>query len=225
MTEPNWSSETDADLLFYMAMREDEPEMARAAWEEFYNRHVEYLFSVCMKFGRIVGGEPGVSDLVQDTIRRAYQMAHTFTADGLKEPDDLRLWTRAWLGTIATNLLRSALRTRRNINAELLDQEHWQDIPERATDPPDAEKPEPEDVRRMREAFSSLPERQQTVILLRMQWYDPTKKHQRLPNAVATDLAAKLETTPENFRKIYERAMRQLKEKLPTATPVSQKGR
>lgn len=68
-------------------------------------------------------------------------------------------------------------------------------------------------------------EDQQTVVLLRMQWYDPTKKNQRLPNAVAADLAAKLETTPENFRNIYERAMRQLKEKLPTATPVSQKGR
>jgi RNA polymerase sigma factor (sigma-70 family) len=225
MTEPNWSSETDADLLFYMAMREDEPEMARAAWEEFYNRHVEYLFSVCMKFGRILGGEQGVADLVQDTLRRAYERADTFTADGLKEPDELRLWTRAWLGTIATNLLRSALRSHRNINAEFLDQEHWQDIPERTTDPPDAEKSEPEDVRQMREAFSSLPERQQTVVLLRMQWYDPTKKHQRLPNAVAADLAAKLGTTPENFRKIYERSMRQLKEKLPTATPVSQKGR
>jgi RNA polymerase sigma factor (sigma-70 family) len=226
MSEPNWSLETDADLLLYMALREDDALLARKAWETFYLRHVEYLYGACRSNARLLGGEQGVADLVQDTFRRAFEMAHTFAAaDGMKDPDDLRLWTRAWLGAIAASLVKSILRNGHRLPTASLDQDHWQDIAERITDPPDDERTDAQSVIRMRQAVESLPERQQTVVLARMQWYDPAKERQRLPNAVAADLATTLETTPENLRKMYERALRQLKEQFPNMVSVSQKGR
>ena len=44
---PELADEGDADLLVYMGLVDDEPSCARAAWEVFYRRHVEYI---CIEF-------------------------------------------------------------------------------------------------------------------------------------------------------------------------------
>jgi len=67
---PGLTDETDADLLVYMAMADEDPDSARAAWEAFYLRHVEYLYRVCLRaYGDVLGGEAGAADIVAETLR------------------------------------------------------------------------------------------------------------------------------------------------------------
>ena len=94
--DPGMAGESDADLLGYMSMSGEDPASARGAWAEFYRRHAEYLYAVCFRaYGPLVGGEPGVCDLVAETFKRVYQHAGRFDAAGLTDPDALRRRTRA----------------------------------------------------------------------------------------------------------------------------------
>lgn len=199
--------DSDADLLAYMAMADDDAAGAQAAWEAFYRRHAQYLYAVCLRaYGPLLGGDAGAADLVAETFQRAYERAATFDPAGIDDAKRLRLRARAWLGRIAQRLAQTALRSRGRMPTRFLDQDAWQQVarePVRTTG-------DSETVRRVREAIESLNEKEQTVIRVTFQWYDPDREHQRLPNDVAADLAATLGTTPENLRQIRRRALRKI---------------
>lgn len=200
------ADETDADLLVYMSLAGDDPLVARAAWEEFYRRHVEYLYAVCLRaYGRILGGAAGAADLVTETFRRAYERAKQFDAGGIADADRLRRRTRAWLGRIAERLMQTALRGRRRLPTRHLDADQWQQVagPPAQADPGGHD----ERIRRVRAALLALSEREQIVLRVTFQWYQADRSHQRLPNDVAAELAATLDTTPENLRQIRRRAL------------------
>jgi len=110
------TDEKDADLLTFMTMADEDPAVARAAWEAFYRRHAAYVYGVCVRaYAKILGGEAGVCDLVADTFKRAYEHAETFEAGGITDPERMRLRTRAWLGRIAERLAQTRLRGRKRL--------------------------------------------------------------------------------------------------------------
>ncbi|MHC4717688.1 MAG: RNA polymerase sigma factor [Planctomycetota bacterium] len=208
---PDPGRDSDADLLAYMAMAGDDPAGARAAWEAFYRRHAEYLHAVCLRaYGPLLGGDAGAADLVADTFQRAYQRAGTFDSAGIDDAERLRLRARAWLGRIAQRLAQTALRGRGRMPTRFLDQDAWQQV---AREPARAGA-EAEAIQRVRRAIESLNDKEQTVIRVTFQWYQPDREHQRLPNDVAADLAATLGTTPENLRQIRRRALRKIEAQL-----------
>lgn len=199
--------ESDADLMAYMAMAGDDPSIAQSAWAELYRRHVGYLYAVCLRaYAELLGGEAGVCDLVADTFKRAYEYAEKFDADGIDDPERLRLRTRAWLGRIAQRLVQTTLRGRAQLATRFLDQDHWHAV---ASVPPPQEQT-PRRSEAARAAVLSLSKRAQMVVRVTLQWYQPDRTHQRLPNDVAADLAATLGTTPENIRQIRRRAFRKI---------------
>lgn len=205
--ESGFADETCADLLLYMSMSADDAGAARAAWEEFYRRHVEYLYYVCLRaYGPLLGGPAGASDLVAETFRRAYEHADKFDGGGLTG-EVLRRRVRAWLGRIAQRLAQTALRGRGKLPMRFLEHQAWQQVAER-TRPAE---PDPQRVQRVREALGALSEREQMVLRVTFQWYQADKTHQRLPNDVSADLAAALETTGENIRQIRRRALRKVR--------------
>src|SRR5208283_4687459 len=42
----SFASDSDEDLLFYMALQMEDPTTAEQAWEEFFSRHRAYLIGV-----------------------------------------------------------------------------------------------------------------------------------------------------------------------------------
>ena len=202
------ADESDADLLIYMSMADDDAAGARAAWEEFYRRHCAYLYAVCLRaYGDLLGGEPGAADLVAEAFMRAYEHADTFDAGGVADGDALRRQVRAWLGRIAHRLAQTVLRGRGRLPTRLLEHDQWQQIAEgERGDPADSPR-----ARLAREALLSLTEREQMVLCATFQWYQPGQEHQRLPNDVAADLSETLQTTPENLRQVRRRALRKVR--------------
>jgi RNA polymerase sigma factor (sigma-70 family) len=194
-----------------MSMSGEDPSAARDAWAEFYGRHVDFLYAVCSHaYGRILGGEAGVGDLVTETFHRAFRNAHRFDAAGIEDPAQLSRRSRAWLGRIAQRLFQDVLRSRRRVRTVHLDPEIWQQIPERPAPAPRDE----ELIDRVSGAIDSLSEREQIVIRTTLQWYRAGAAHQRLPHDVVADLAATLETTPENLRQIRRRALAKIRREL-----------
>ena len=90
----DFGGETDADLMAYMAMADQDPSAARDAWGEFYRRHVQYLYAMCDRaYGEVLGGEAGAGDIVAETFRRAFRAAGRFDAGAMTRkhhiPDDV----------------------------------------------------------------------------------------------------------------------------------------
>ncbi|NLF31154.1 MAG: sigma-70 family RNA polymerase sigma factor [Planctomycetes bacterium] len=206
--EERLADQTDADLLETMSLAQADPAEARDAWEVFYRRHATYLYAVCLRaYGDLLGGEAGAADLVADTFGRAYEHAATFDAAGATDADGLGRQVRAWLGRIAQRLMLSALRRRGRFAPRFLAPEHWANVPQRPATADEADDARIEAVRR---ALGQLNEAEQLVLRTTFQWYQVGRPHQRLPNDVAADLAATLETTPENLRQIRRRALRKV---------------
>lgn len=205
------AGETDVDLLAYMSMASADANGARAAWAEFYNRHAGYLYAVCLRaYGPLLDGEAGAADLVAETFRRVYENADKFDDAGIVDPDAARRRTRAWLGRIAQRIAQSELRGRSRLSVRLLDRDQWPTVPQPMRRPP----ADNDRIRRVRAAIESLSPREQTVIRVTFQWYEPGKEHQRLANDVAADLAQTLGTTSENLRQIRRRALAKIRQYL-----------
>ena len=205
----DFAHESEADLMVYMSMGDDDATAARDAWAEFYGRHVDYLYAVCVRaYGDILNGDTGVEDLVAETFRRAFRGAHLLRVDDSDGPVRQRRRSRAWLGRIAQRLFQDTLRRRRRLETVHLDMAAWQQVPEPRAAVPGTNG---ELLGRVREALDQLSAKEQTVIRVTFHWYQPGKPHQRLPNDVAADLAGSLQTTPENLRQIRRRALQKIR--------------
>jgi len=203
-----YSSESDADLLAYMAMAGEDPAAAREAWAEFYRRHAGYLQAVCERaYGGGLGGDLGVGDLVAETFRRAFDRAQQFSARDVECPELLRRRVRAWLGRIAQRLFQDALRSRRRLEQIHVEPDVWDRIPAPAPLPV----PSPGKLALVRQALQQLSDRERCVLRVTFQWYHPGQARQRLPDDVVADLAEALETTPENLRQIRRRALEKIR--------------
>ncbi|SRR5579875_170834 len=210
---PDLSGDPDDDLLVFMTWKKDDPTVACEAWAEFYRRHAPYLFGVCCKaFGKTLKTWDRVSDLVTDVFKRVYEHAESFKPSGLKDPEAMRKRVRAWLGTIARRMFLDRLPPKDAPQAECqLDQNHWQNIAQ----PEAAEESGSSLIAVVRAAMQKvLTEREQEVLRVTLHWYDPSSDYQRLPNEVAAELAKRLGTTPENLRKIRERALAKIEEEV-----------
>ena len=203
---PDLSQETDEDLLVYMTLREDDPLVANEAWAEFYRRHVDYMCERCRGVCRGILGGSGSDDLAQLTFIRAYERAHTFKSAGIVDPDMLRVRVRAWLGRIAQRLYCDMLRGRKDSPELAIDKEELEEAPEQAQAAPTTSAYK----RLLDEAIDSLSEKKQHVLRITYQYNQPGKKHQRLPNDVAEELAKTLKTTPDNIRQLRRRALREI---------------
>ena len=208
---PNPPPLSDAELLEQVSARRVDPFRARRAEAEFYERHARYLYAVLLRRAKgplaLTGAE--VEDLVQETFFRAFERAHTFTR-GDAEGDDLSRRARGWLGRIAQNLLADWLEGRREIAASPF----LETVPGRDEDAPRSSRSPRREL--VRAALDELSERERDVLRVSALYHRPGEEHQRLPNAVAAELATRWGTTGENIRAIRSRAMKKLRDMLTT---------
>src|SRR5882762_7691323 len=107
-----FGTDTDEDLLAYMAMQGEDRPGAEEAFTEFYRRHKRYLSYICRAYQGTLR-EDGVSSLVQDTFLRVYQKAHKYKPNP-SSCDDSSRRVKAWMGRIARNIFLSQLRHSQN---------------------------------------------------------------------------------------------------------------
>jgi RNA polymerase sigma factor (sigma-70 family) len=215
---PNDLSRDADDILLAVIARREDQTAAREAWAEFYRRHVRYVYAVCLRaYCRLLGGEAGVEALVSDTFLAVFQRgASTFRSSGSNDPEVMRKHVRAWLGQIARRLALLHLRRERARPEDLAGAVRWRSVLPRSEEPPGAAG---EDVRRVRHAMETvLSERERDVLCTRMQFYDPEKAQQRLESQTLRDLANRWQTTPDNIRQVYHRAIAKIRQAVESGT-------
>lgn len=201
--------DTDEDLLVYVGWKAEHPELASAACDEFYRRHLKYVYAVIDRAYGSELGKDGVMDMVTDTFLRVYERAHTYQPCGEKDQGRQRRNALAWVSTIAINLCRDHFRAP---DTRILLVDEWSE----STEPlaRDEEYVDPiltGDLRCIHEAMAKLSEREQTIVRVTMNYWKPGSEHQRLPNDVVEDLARTFDISSENLRKIRERAMKKIR--------------
>lgn len=218
------------ELLRFMAVKNEYPDAARQAFEEFDRRHRDYLKKCIHKIAstwRSLIDEDAEQDFVQEALLRAFEKAHTFKGQGFQDEAAERKWARAWLGTIATNLLRDWLRTRKVVKFEDLDDDKINHEVEckLSSERYGRFQRSPESELR-HEAFGSLSEREQAVLRIYgvyaefddLQFSAPGEEQNKQARRQLTisdkeldELARNLSTSKGNIRQIKHRAIEKIK--------------
>lgn len=195
-----------------MGLAATDPDGAREAYGAFYRRNAGWLLQIVRRkphLMRVLGGEDGAADLVQDTFMRAFEKAETFDRGGISDRERISRRARAWLARIAKNLVLDDLRRGANPPST----QHIEEL--NGFDPP---MPEEEatsaHAQQLREAIEKLSERDQDILWTWAQFYKPGEQHQRLPDDVSQALAARWNTTPEAIRQQRRRLFEMLRASL-----------
>jgi len=204
--------ENSSDAELFATIVGGSAEAVRAAQRALYRRHLRYLYGVVHrrrdKLVRLAG--LSVDDVVQDTFQRAFDRAGSFRPEPDLDDDRQRRRTRAWLGRIAQNLLVDAFRRNREISATPY-------LERVSVEAPDDEAPRSEpQLAALRAAMATLSDREQDVLRVTA-LYHKAEGHNRLPNDVSAELAARWNTTNENLRAIRSRAMKKLRKAMEAA--------
>ena len=215
-SHPDITGAPDEDLLVWMA-RQDEAESAakaQAAFAAFYERHKRFIYKACRRRFSDFIDEATTEDLVDDTFIRVYERAAQFRPGESSDPDQRRGRVRAWLITIAANLLRSSFRANTGAREVHLTDKEWAQLDENTCGGLSTE-PEPLERSLVREAFEhALNAKQKLVVEATLDNFkvDQGRKQQRLSNEDSKTLAEKLGTTPEDVRQTRKRAYKKIRE-------------
>ena len=187
--------------------------VARAAFGEFYQRHVAWLYHKLRRTRAfdLLTSNDAVHDVVQETFYRAFKGAKTFNPDLVSDPSRLEGLVRGWLGGIANRVIADMLGSPKPdaVEASLLEpaQTGWRD---------DSEEPEPDSpvVQALLDELKKLSPLQRDVIAAAEYYFQPGTTYQRLPNGVTQRLAEKHCTSSDNIRQVRRRTMATLRRRL-----------
>lgn len=207
-------SESDFGIVRMMADRDEA--WAVAAFQEFYDRHKHYLYSKAVEVCANLGCDAWVEDAMHETFGRAFRKAAMFKFPTCppKEEDNV---VKGWLGAIATHWICD--RRRKSKLEDTKSEEQWEQLTGSSSVAPGGEsesfEPTPakiEEWRLLDEAIESLTEREAQILRVTAQYHRLGQKFQRLPVDVVDELAESFNTTPENLRKIRERARKKVRQ-------------
>jgi DNA-directed RNA polymerase specialized sigma24 family protein len=203
---PSFADDSNADLLVYMSMVRDDRVNARAAFAEFYGRHVDWVCAIVKRLPAIRMVSPAdAADIVQDTFLHAYNGASTFIPKAAANSDSERRRVRAWLGGIAKKVILQHL-----VGLGLLAGVEEIDV-EAASAADCSTGAASALVLKARDELDRLDERDKDIVLSWLYEYKPGSKNQRISNAGSQALAARWNTSPENIRQRRKRIFDQLR--------------
>lgn len=203
-----YSQETDEDLLIYISMKDDDPDIAKLAFEEFYHRHAQYLYNVLVKQYPNLEESDEINDLLQETFLRVYEKAGTYKSIGTKNLNESEANIRAWIGRIAINIHNDNYRKNKNNKEEYLENTELENIPNR----PESINIKTEQMRIIEKALDTFSERDKAIILASYQYYDFEEGNFKIPREELKALCDKFQTTHDNIRQIRKRALQKIKE-------------
>jgi DNA-directed RNA polymerase specialized sigma24 family protein len=222
------ANESDGTLLYYMSCRGNPADIAlsNAAGHEFHRRHMGALLARCVRICRNAGAPNGFEqELAVTTLVKAVEKADRFT-DIPHAPYEVRR-TQGWLGSIAHNLFIDSLRNPNRPgpitgSKDAVPSEDYSD--EELTAMLCDGKALPRDretIHLVREAFPTLPERTQVVLVQTVLQRTQSPGETYMYRGSAAALAIRLGTTPENVRRIRKNGLKGLANYIRTHTQGS----
>lgn len=196
----NMKLASDADLLVYLSFKFEEREIAGRAWEEFYSRHIDYVYEVCKRYEKTLE-----DDIVQDTFLNAAKYASSFDDQGLTDPEMLRRRVRKWLSGIAYRVFLAKLDSSIEFSSIVSDLKGRDE-----KNPGELSEREQRRGQLMAVALKMLSEREQDILLATSEFLN-LGGNSRMSNAASAELSRRWKTTNDNVRKIRQRAREKIR--------------
>ena len=210
-TASRFQNDGDGELLRLIA---SQPDSACEAQEEFYQRHVRYMYGVSRRAFSDLLGPDKIEDVVQDTFVRVFTKAGTFSFDESMDLSGQRRAVRAWMGKIMDNIVMDYFRGQPEIH--FVDEETLDsyDVARAAQqgEPREGDGSVSRSQELLEDAFDTLTEDEKHVLRVTAFWYKPGQKQQKLPQKVMAELTESLHTNATNVRKIRSRGVAKIRE-------------
>jgi len=193
----------DEELIRKIRSKETNAGAAEAAFTTFYDRHVQFLYRCIASADRVlVGHALGAEDIVIETFEKVWQGG----ADSYEQPPglsarDASLRTEKWLATIARNLLKDKLRSRK-IVLPLDPGENEELFTDRADDNLVVDH-----LQLVGLVGSALSERDAAIVWFKIDHYNPETRQSQPPAEELDTFCREWELSPAALRKAYERAI------------------
>jgi|ERR1044071_2692681 RNA polymerase sigma factor (sigma-70 family) len=223
---PIITNATDGQLFAWMSQRGS---LAKPAWAELYRRYMKDLHNLMF---RVEGLPPAdFSDLLQETMKRAYHCAHTFLARDDLDAEASRRRILRWLLQIAKRLFFSKLKRQKDVLichsiASVADKDSDKsarpilEVPrselsreikiaeDKVTAGDEAAENDKcsSDAALLLRALAALPPREKEILLTYYHHYDSSRKKQQFPDDEMNRLKNKYEISAGNIRQIRVRA-------------------
>ncbi len=194
---------TDDELIRRIRHKADLP-AAKLAFTVFYERHVQFIFRCVRSADRqLVGYGIGTADVVEETFDKVWQgAANSFSLPvGLSPTDSVRR-TQQWLASIARNLVKDKLKSRKHvlpIDPGGENEELFVSKPESAPATPH--------LQLIALVESSLSKRDAAIVWFKIHHYDPDTRQSQPPPEELKTFCKQWELTPAALRKAYDRAL------------------
>ena len=108
-TSDTMEADPDADLITWMALRDEDENLAFRALEILYRRHGPLLLGWCeQKMGNIFGDT--AEDFVNATFKKAFDRAETFHCPPETPPEEQTKRVCGWLFRILENLVKDSFK-------------------------------------------------------------------------------------------------------------------
>lgn len=188
---------------------------ANSAFTTFYNRHIQFLFR-CVRHAdrQLVGYGMGTDDIVEETFANVWQSAtDSFCLPSGLSPEAASRLTRQWLLTIARNLVKDKLKSRRHHlpidptgeNERLFARE--EDLC-----------PATPHIQLMDAVAAALSERDAAIVWFKIRYYNPETRQSQPPSEELDAFCREWVISPAALRKAYERALATLSQALSRST-------
>jgi len=203
----------DHELVSRIQRKEDDIEAAKRAFEVFFQRHVRYVYqSVRYANEQLVGFGVDAEDIVQEAFAKVWLTAcHSYEPAKANAGMPSTASTRAWLGTIVSNLIRDRLRSPVRAvpvdpgpdNEDLFVTVDSEDKVEAA-------------IALEQLVASTLSERDAEIVWFKINAYDPLTRKSEPDREALASFCQRWGIKPDTLRQVYLRALRTLEIALAT---------
>lgn len=211
--QPSLETEPDESLITFMALQDEDLDLAQRACEELYRRHARLLVGWCMKNRRETYGRDA-TELVNLTFERAFRAAHRYRAPtGLDERSRTH-HVVAWLFQILGNAYLDSRRAESREPFRRDDTEDGDHLLVNACEPvafPDAGRVPPVRRNLVLRYLDSLEGLDRAILVATAECWSPTASRTELPPHVRRALCVEFGITENTLRVRRHRALERLR--------------
>lgn len=204
----------DEELLRKIRDKDDDVRSAEEAFTIFYDRHVQFVFRcVANAERRLVGFGIGAEDVVIETFERVWRGASaSFSQPPGLSPKDAALRVRQWLASIACNLIKDKLRSRKHVLLLNPGENEGLFVEGADSDLVIAH------LQLVESVAATLSERDAAIVWFKIAHYDPDTCQSQPPAEDMEAFCRNWELSPATLRKAYVRALATLRQALSPST-------
>ena len=201
---------SEEELIERMRQKHEDPSAAKEAFSIFYCRHRNFLYRCLRRAEKaLVGFSVGSEDLVQEVFAVVWRsgMKSFDMPSGLAQEDAIAR-TRGWLNSVAANLVKDRLKSRKHVlpldpveNESLFVQENEDDIGT----------PQLHLISVLPQCLS---ERDVEIVRFKIHYFNPDTGESQPPAEILNAFCEKWNITPAVLRKAYARAIQTIRQAL-----------